>query len=382
MKEYTKSLILSSFLIMSVLSITTKLRQNNISSDRSVTPPNEPILPPPSNNVTQPKANIPEETKIPEVGGTEANIPESYSNVTANKSTSNITETQPQEATGLIPPSSSVVVNTKEPIITISGQASGAIQSDLIKIGILILSKNISAEQAQEDNRQKYENLISDLKNLGIGENNTIYLGNLLEINFKNESKNESILFPTDAIEENYVNNATSQGQNLLPSNATESNIDQDNQKDSNLKEATFISQLEIRLNDTVLANKILELLNKKNYKIKYVEFANTEETSKNAINDLIDMAISNTTENAKSSIDNSGYDLDQLVSLNVDVDKSLKNIIQGDQLEKSDFNITQNPRMKTIRVGVTMTFSLKKSEKPIETSRNITTQNRTGDNI
>lgn len=290
----------------------------------------EPLLP--FTNITEPS--------FPTIPSTETTMNKTeespfIANVTRNET---IPTLQPKEMpVGVLPPIP-VIVNTNQSVITVNGEAIGTILPDLVKIGIVIKSKNATAEEAQIDNKKRYQDLLSELKNLGLQENNILFLGNLVEGNFNNQNK-------------------TKENTKLFSSNASENNS-----IENDLKGSVFSAQYEINVNDTDLATKIIDRLNANNFKIKYVDFTNRESSMQSAIDQLIELAMNEAVRNAKNSLAQKGYDIDQIVNLSVDVNKNYVNYINQLKDDQTSLINADAPGLKIIRVSLTITFSLKKS--------------------
>ena len=344
----TFKLFLICFLSISVLSFKNRLRQG----PGEIVPPGQanatlPQLPPSENgNATQLPPLPPQEanaTKIEEQPAQEGNAtqPQLPAEQILNISESAAAPSeQVVGGAGGIPPQapisagmpSTTVVNVDSPVVSVSGEAIAALQSDLIKIGVLVENEGVKADEVLTQNQQKVNDLIAKLKELGLKDENILNLG--LMINPKNKLKpNES---------EEQVNQTDMASKN-------------ETKKSDNQLFAT--SQLEIQVNDIAQAGKILDLINSQNFETKYIDYNYLPDSLNYAINTLTENALADAERRALGSITKTGEQLGQLLNRNVEIDKDYQNYLNE--------NVENKPRIKVIKVTVYVTYALQGVQAP-----------------
>lgn len=318
-------------------------------------------VPPPTSNVTaanQTGMPIPPVSNVTEPTMPVSNITEGVSPY-ANISEGNITQFPEEQRnisgikparieTGALISSeglpSTTVVNTKEPVISSTGEAIGTIQYDLIKIGaVLEIDTSNKAGESINQNTQKIADVVNSIKQLGISENYILNLGNRFAVKRRK--------LKSSAMESENVTNVT---------NATENQIPQNGNKNGNGNQIVSTTQLEIQVTDIAMAAKVIDVLNSAGFKIKYIDYGFQDDTLAFAVNNLIELAMKNALENAKSSLIGTGMQVGQIVNLNVNVDKNFKNHMNS---EEGNLQV-----VKLIKASVKISYTIEKRTTPEET--------------
>jgi len=231
---------------------------------------------------------------------------------------------------GVFPPSQ-VVVNTNHSVITVNGEASGTIQSDLIKIGVGFDNYQIqNASNSLPQNQQRINDLKERLKQLGIPDNNIFNLGLIFQV--KKKLKQE---LPQENMNVSNTTNTTDKNRNQT-----------DDQKEKNL---TSSSYLEIHLNNTETLARVIDLLKSLNFNINYINYDFLEDSFQYAVANLVSIAKEDAQKKANSSLNNTQYDLGQILNLNVNVNK-----------KSNEFSENQKrQQIRVINVNVYITYAL-----------------------
>ncbi len=220
---------------------------------------------------------------------------------------------------------STTVVNTNEPIITLTGEAKGILLYDLIKIGaVLEIETNNNAGEVLKENTLKLKEVVNSLIQLGIAEENILNLGSRFTIKMKPRGRN--ISNDTQVGDEKYI---------------------------------ALTNQLEIQVYDIIMAAKVIDVLTYSRFKLKYMDYIYKDDTLNYLVKTVIDSAMENAMKNAIQSLVGTGMKIGQMINLNVFID------------ENSDFQKRSDERydvtLKFIKVIVRVSYTIEKRTLPEE---------------
>jgi len=256
--------------------------------------------------------------------------------------------TEPLIAGGISSPSSTVV-SVSQPVISVIGEATGNIPSDLIKIGVKLENPKGNAEEALNENQQRVQDLLSKLNQINITQDNIINLGQALILR-KKKLKSESIgLIGPNA--QGNVTGGEEQGLNNQTSN-------EGNQTQGG-NEISATSQLEIQVDNINAAAKVIDLLKSLNYTILYLDYDYKESTLGGLINNLVDSALKDADAKARAAITGKGYDLGQIINMNVILDKKFIDQSDNTNQDQQETGNTNPQGLRIVKVILSITYSL-----------------------
>jgi len=215
-------------------------------------------------------------------------------------------EPQPIKVGGLVVAPSSTVVNVNKPVISINGVAFAAIQSDKIKIKVIVKTENEKAQEALRQNDLKVNDLMNKLNKFPI-----VNLGRELKLNKK------------------YL---------------------ADGNRDNN-SSVSSISIVEITANNPNENASLIDYLNSLKYEIKSIEYGLKDETSQSQIVNLILQAMKDAQNKAVASLISTQYRIGDIVNIDVNVDREFK--------DENNPNADMSGPSKTIKVMVKLTYAL-----------------------
>jgi uncharacterized protein YggE len=224
-------------------------------------------------------------------------------------------------------------LNASQPVISVNAQALGTIESNLIKISVIVENQADNARDSLTQNKETVDALIEKIKELEIGEENILNLGQMFRISANNTSES-----------------AKDKSQN-------------DNEASSGSKGIVSYTQLEVQANDVQTAAKIIDLLQSDGNQIKYIDFSYQPETLALAVNNLISMALSDAENIARGALSGTEFQIGKLLKLNVNVNPDFKNYMNKGKMQGSEPGVSAAPKIIKVNISASYKMEARSSE-------------------
>ncbi len=209
----------------------------------------------------------------------------------------------------------STIINVRNPVVSINGQALGTVAPDLIRIGVVVQNQGEKAEDSLRQNDQTVKALIAKIKLFGVTDRSILNLGQRFRVSSK-------VFFSS-----------------------------------SSSSPLVSYSQLEIQVDDIRIAGKIVDLLQSYGHQIKYIDFGYQPETLEFAVNNLIRMALADAEKRAKGALSGTSYQLGKLLNLNVNLNTDFRNYMNEGQYQPGSGSNPATP--KIIKAVVSATYEM-----------------------